>query len=1108
MYKNVSQEFSAIITDSGRSFKAKLVNGADEITDVRSLTLYQAENGSDNIGIGGGVAGYIDCTIGNTELPLENVEYDLYLGLKVSEDIYEYVPIGKFTPKKPTIKSEITVFTAYDRMMGNSFSIGYFSDIENYPVDAKDILLEIEHQAGIDIDTSNLPSGLMIDRRTVIADSGMDEDGNEFQNTMYEKPFTGYTIRETICYIAQMFGKFAYVDRNGSVKFGWFEDCGLRYIESQYKDDVGESESEFILGVIKCSTGENELISGAGTVGISIENPVMTQEILDNVYQLVGGFRCKGISVTLIGDIRLDVGDIIQIRQNGEYIEIPVMKLETTFDGGISQKVYAFGNVDSIEERKGPTAERLDRLYNELLLVKEVVANKVSTDSLEARVANLGFASIKELTAEVAKMGLLTADKVSAVVADISDLAADSAFMKNIKAEILNAEVIKAAVADVGYLTADSLKAQVADMGFMTADEADINYAKIDFSNIEMATIGQIFSDIGLVKDMTIVDGHITGTLSGVKITGDVIETNTIKADSLLLTGEDGIIYKINATSSGLSKEELSDEKYRKYLSGTDIVAKSITADQIAASTITTSELNVENIFGDEAVINTITSQEAFINAISTNMLVVGAADSAKSALETVKELEQRADSGEFKGEKGDTGEKGATGKGVSSIVEQYYLSTSSAAQTGGSWSNTCPAWANGKYIWMRQYITWSDGTATTTTPTLDNAVNSANQYAYSADSAIAAWCYNNDKTYINGAKLYTGTVTANKLSVSTLSAISANLGTVTAGVIQSSNYRKDTSGMQLNLSDGSWDSKYTKIDGSGKIECNQLIANGGSIAGLNISETELYNDIFSLKQKSNGVEFVIKDTDKTTELFAIKTSHPANSGMWNSLDIANFNEVNISADDVYINQINGYVLGAACAKGVVASVASGNSNLVTSGAVYNALTNGTVSKVGTATVGNYGIPVYMNAGKPTACLAKNMSASLGMGRILCARSATSNSKFLNITCNLLSYLATSYLIIIFENSTMVHAVLINGYTASSTLTNVADNARFILYAYSDNHSTIPSKYISSTKQSINDGKTVRLKYGMGGSSGGWDAYVICLGAAAGADYTAAWADT
>lgn len=73
-----------------------------------------------------------------------------------------------------------------------------------------------------------------------------------------------------------------------------------------------------------------------------------------------------------------------------------------------------------------------------------------------------------------------------------------------------------------------------------------------------------------------------------------------------------------------------------------------------------------------------------------------------------------------IKGDKGDPGNDGIDGndgKGVTSIVEQYYLSTSNTTQTGGAWSPTVPTWADGKYIWTRSVITYTDSTTTTTNP-------------------------------------------------------------------------------------------------------------------------------------------------------------------------------------------------------------------------------------------------------------------------------------------------------------------------------------------------------------------------------------------------------
>ena len=71
-------------------------------------------------------------------------------------------------------------------------------------------------------------------------------------------------------------------------------------------------------------------------------------------------------------------------------------------------------------------------------------------------------------------------------------------------------------------------------------------------------------------------------------------------------------------------------------------------------------------------------------------------------------------------GAKGDTGKPGADGSsgvGISSVDVEYYLSTSSTALAGGSWSTNSPTWVDGKYMWSRTKTTTTDGKSTTSEP-------------------------------------------------------------------------------------------------------------------------------------------------------------------------------------------------------------------------------------------------------------------------------------------------------------------------------------------------------------------------------------------------------
>lgn len=88
-------------------------------------------------------------------------------------------------------------------------------------------------------------------------------------------------------------------------------------------------------------------------------------------------------------------------------------------------------------------------------------------------------------------------------------------------------------------------------------------------------------------------------------------------------------------------------------------------------------------------------------------------------------------------GKDGADGAKGDPGIGVKAVVEQYYLSTSSTAQSGGSWSANQPKWSEGKYIWTRSQVTWTNNTITTTTPILAKAINGANETANEAVNKV-----------------------------------------------------------------------------------------------------------------------------------------------------------------------------------------------------------------------------------------------------------------------------------------------------------------------------------------------------------------------------------
>lgn len=103
-------------------------------------------------------------------------------------------------------------------------------------------------------------------------------------------------------------------------------------------------------------------------------------------------------------------------------------------------------------------------------------------------------------------------------------------------------------------------------------------YATIDFSNIGEAAVEKLFTESGIIKDLVMSEGQVTGELIGVVIKGDLIEANTIRADSLVIRGENGLYYRLNHTGETIEAQQTDQNS----LNGQLITAKTITANKIA----------------------------------------------------------------------------------------------------------------------------------------------------------------------------------------------------------------------------------------------------------------------------------------------------------------------------------------------------------------------------------------------------------------------------------------------------------------------------------------------------------------------------------------------
>ena len=380
--------------------------------------------------------------------------------------------------------------------------------------------------------------------------------------------------------------------------------------------------------------------------------------------------------------------------------------------------------------------------------------------------------------------GNITAPPTDDSVAEAAQTAVNAVAKSYSKFAGLTAENFKAVNADIENLNTKKLD----------VESANIKFANIDFSNIGKAAMEYFYAQSGLIKDVVVGDQKITGHLIGVTISGDLIEGNTVKAEKLVVLGEDGLYYKLNVNALGEAVAS-SDVKYQNGLDGSVIIAKSVTAEKVSVKDLvafgaTIGGLNITDgslYSGVKDSINNTTQgfyvdksgqlylgdAENFLRyykakdgtyklAVSAKSVTFGSNQNLEEAWEETKtSIESKIETVDVEyylstsptslsggswsttaptwtngkymwmrtkitdgagnvtyspGENGTcitgaTGATGSSGKGIASIVEEYYQSTSATSLSGGSWSTTAPTWVDGKYIWTRSVITYTDST-------------------------------------------------------------------------------------------------------------------------------------------------------------------------------------------------------------------------------------------------------------------------------------------------------------------------------------------------------------------------------------------------------------
>ena len=390
-------------------------------------------------------------------------EYAINLGIMVGSSI-EYKKLGLFTFERPEINDGQYRYKGYDRMM-YKFNMLYSTALTGAHK-TSEYMAEIARLTGV-------PFVSALEDITI---------------TM----LPGYTYREVIGYIAALHGANAIINDEGNLEFRWYTQCDYSPAHIYMGGITYGMTDDYTLNMIKCTvttqtdSGSEDVTytSGTGSTGISINNPFMTQALLDSIYAKIGGLVYRPMTVSFSGDVLPELGDIVNVVDSGQTYKCPIMQMSHDYDGGIKTEIVSVGgtNNNTTKDTSGPLTKAMERYYADLVLINEAFVTK--------------------LTAQEAKIDKLDAEKITVSYLD--------AHYANLQLTNIEAGSIKTAMIATGAIeTAQIADGSITDAKIVSLTANKLSAGTIDASKFEVTNLNCANLTVGTINGQQIASGAV-----------------------------------------------------------------------------------------------------------------------------------------------------------------------------------------------------------------------------------------------------------------------------------------------------------------------------------------------------------------------------------------------------------------------------------------------------------------------------------------------------------------------------------------------------------------------------------------------------------------------
>ena len=246
------------------------------------------------------------------------------IGLLV-DGTYEWVKMGEYFINDIEIDRNRNTTTL--DLMDGMFKLNhdYVTDL-TFPAEIRQVVKEICLKAGVELANKNMDITSM---------------NYAIETKPKEKKMT---FRDVLSLATQMLGMSCFFNREGKLEIKELTDSGIVITADNYfLHGLTRSEVEYRIAGITCKKDKEALTVGTRTGrSLEIENPFMTQSILDNLYHKIKDIRYYPFNLNFQGHLLLDVGQWVTIKTNkGETFKTPVLSQSFSFKGGLRSRISA-----------------------------------------------------------------------------------------------------------------------------------------------------------------------------------------------------------------------------------------------------------------------------------------------------------------------------------------------------------------------------------------------------------------------------------------------------------------------------------------------------------------------------------------------------------------------------------------------------------------------------------------------------------------------------------------------------------------------------------------------------------------------------------------------